>query len=99
MPEHQPPTRPDRNGAPAPPRPARPQPSPEPAPPPAEPAGLEELIGEAEAVRATLAEAHARLGRLLAALKQQRRHSRAVEAALAALRQLPVSPWQRTAKE
>jgi hypothetical protein len=46
-------------------------------------------LAEAEAVRALLAEAQARTGRLVAALKQHRRQTRAVEAAVASLRQLP----------
>jgi hypothetical protein len=43
----------------------------------------------AEAVRDLLAEAHSRVGRLVAALKQHRRHARAVQSALASLKQLP----------
>jgi hypothetical protein len=69
---------PGRNG------PAAAAPSPEPAN-----AGTPlDLVSEAEAVRALLAEAQARVGRLLAALKQQRKQSRAVRAAVASLRQL-----------
>jgi hypothetical protein len=82
------PPRPPRNGA-----------AHRPAPPtqePAQPPGLEELIAEAEEVRVALGEAHARLGRLLAALKSHRRRDRAVQSALQSLRQLPASLWQRT---
>jgi hypothetical protein len=50
--------------------------------------GIEEIITEAEAVRAQLQEASGRMARLLAALKHQRRQSRAVQAAMASLRQL-----------
>jgi hypothetical protein len=46
-------------------------------------------LAEAEAVRGLLAEAQARAGRLVAALKQHRRSARALEAAVASLRQLP----------
>ena len=46
-------------------------------------------LAEAEEVRALLAEAHSRAGRLVAALKQHRRSARALEAAVASLRQLP----------
>jgi hypothetical protein len=62
----------------------------------AQPPGLDELIAEAEEVRLALGEAHARLGRLLAALKHHRRRDRAVQSALQSLRQLPASLWQRT---
>jgi hypothetical protein len=51
--------------------------------------GMEELITEVEALRGTLQDAQVRLGRLAAALKQQRRQARAVQAAMASLRQLP----------
>jgi hypothetical protein len=81
MPAPNPPPRPDRNGA----------PSPE-APGPTEAPGLEELIGEVEMMRSAAGEMQARLGRLVAALKQMRRRNRTVEAALASLRQLPLSP-------
>jgi hypothetical protein len=50
--------------------------------------GMEEIIAEAEAVRNMLQEAGVRNTRLLAALKQQRRQSRAVMAAMASLRHL-----------
>ena len=52
------------------------------------PGGIEELIGEAEGLRLLLAEGHVRAGRLVTALKRQRRQGRALEAAVAALRQL-----------
>jgi hypothetical protein len=46
-------------------------------------------LAEAEASRGLLAEAQARIGRLVTALKQHRRSARALEAAVASLRQLP----------
>jgi hypothetical protein len=46
-------------------------------------------LSEAEAVRDLLAEAQSRMGRLVSALKQHRRQARAVQQALASLRQLP----------
>jgi hypothetical protein len=67
-------TPPARNGAAA------------PADPPQLAAGVDQLIDEAEALRAALAEAHARAGRLVGALKHQRRQGRALEAALQSLR-------------
>ena len=60
----------------------------EPAPP-TDSAALDPLA-EAEAVRAVLAEAQSRLGRLVAALKQHRRQARAVAAAMAQLKNLPL---------
>ena len=53
---------------------------------------LPDPLCEAEAVRALLQEALLRRNRLLAVLKQQRRHSRALETALASLRQLRLDP-------
>jgi hypothetical protein len=50
--------------------------------------GLVALVEEAEAVRSLLREAYGRLGRLVAALKEQRKQTRAVQAAVAFLRQL-----------
>ena len=50
--------------------------------------GLVALVEEAEAVRSLLREAYGRLGRLVAALKEQRKQTRAVQAAVASLRQL-----------
>ena len=47
--------------------------------PPPERPGLEEMITEAEALRAQLAEAVQRATRLLSALKQQRRHRRVLQ--------------------
>ena len=58
-----------------------------PAGPPQQ-SGLVALVEEAEAVRSLLREAHGRLGRLVAALKEQRKQTRAVKAAVASLRQL-----------
>jgi hypothetical protein len=49
---------------------------------------LADVIAEAEALRASLQEASGRTGRLLSALKHQRRQSRAVKAAMDSLRQL-----------
>jgi hypothetical protein len=59
----------------------------DPAPP--DPSALGPLA-EAEALRGLLAEAQSRLGRLAAALKQHRRQARAVQAAMAQLRNLPL---------
>jgi hypothetical protein len=56
--------------------------------PPERPAGIQELIAEAEALRNVLGEAATRSQRLVAALKQQRRQAKVVEAALGSLRQL-----------
>jgi hypothetical protein len=47
-----------------------------------------DLLVEAEALRALLHDAQLRLNRLLSSLKQQRRHSRALRAAVDSLRQL-----------
>src|SRR3954453_3605902 len=65
---------PPRDGAPSAP-PARPAP---PASGPPERGSLSGLIAEAEAVRAALHDASARLGRLAAALKFRQRHTRAL---------------------
>ena len=46
-------------------------------------------LSEAEAVRALMAEAQTRLARLVAALKNFRRQSRALSAAMESLRRLP----------
>jgi hypothetical protein len=46
-------------------------------------------LAEAEAIRALLTEAHSRLSRLIAALKQHRRQARAVHAAVRSLQELP----------
>ncbi len=56
---------------------------------PPDPAALDPLA-EAEAVRALLSEAQSRLGPLAAILKQHRRQARAVAAAMAQLRNLPL---------
>jgi hypothetical protein len=53
---------------------------------------LADAIAEAEALRALLSEAAGRAVRLLAALKQQRRQSRAVTQAMRSLRQLQIDP-------
>jgi hypothetical protein len=49
---------------------------------------LADVLTEAEALRALLSEASGRTARLLAALKHQRRQSRAVRQAMQSLRQL-----------
>ena len=54
--------------------------------------GLEELITEAEALRTQLADATQRTTRLVAALKQQRRHSRVLRTAIDSLRELRLGP-------
>jgi hypothetical protein len=59
--------------------------------PPDHAAGLEDLIAETEGLRRALQEAAARAGRLAGALRQQRRRSRAVQAAVEALRGLKLS--------
>ena len=64
-----------------PPEPTRPLDSPERG-------SINELIAEAEELRTILSDASARTTRLLAALKQQRRQSRAVQQAMQSLRQL-----------
>jgi hypothetical protein len=53
---------------------------------------LADAIAETETLRALLSEAAGRAVRLLAALKQQRRHSRAVHQAMQSLRQLHIDP-------
>ncbi len=50
--------------------------------------GLAEVIAETEALRGLLHEAAGRTLRLLAALKQQKRQSRALQQAMQSLRQL-----------
>ena len=62
--------------------PGRPADSPEPSD------GLADPLAEAEEVRKLLAEAGTRLSRLIAGLKQFRRHSRAVRQAVASLKHL-----------
>jgi hypothetical protein len=59
--------------------------------PPDHAAGLEDLITETEGLRRALQEAAARAGWLAGALRQQRRQSRAVQAAVEALRGLKLS--------
>ena len=55
---------------------------------PETPAGLAALIGEAEALHATLADARSRAGRLVVALRKQRRREKLLGSTLASLRQL-----------
>jgi hypothetical protein len=50
--------------------------------------GIDAIINEAEALRLQLQEAGVRIGRLLAALKNQRRQNRAVQAAMASLQRM-----------
>jgi hypothetical protein len=52
--------------------------------------GIAEVITEAEALRGLLHDASARTARLLAALKHQRRRSRAVQQAMQSLKELQV---------
>jgi hypothetical protein len=58
--------------------------------PPVQPTqrGIGDLIAEAEMLRETLHDSYARISRLVAALKQRRRQARAVQQAMASLRQL-----------
>jgi hypothetical protein len=88
----EPPPQPERRDTamPAPPPNGRPTDPARPAQPPERGGGLADLIAEAEALRALLAEATARNARLLAALKQHRKQARAVEVAVASLRQLQI---------
>src|SRR5262245_21448131 len=58
-------------------------------PVPTPPPGVTDPLEEAEAIRGLLAEAQSRLSRLIGALKQHRKQTRAVQAAVASLRQLP----------
>ena len=53
---------------------------------------LAEVIAEAETLRGLLQDAGTRSARLLTAMKQQRRHSRAVQQAMASLRELQLGP-------
>ena len=53
-------------------------------------------LAEAELLRAALADAAQRAAKLVALLRHQRRHSRAVESALAGLKSLALSPGGRT---
>jgi hypothetical protein len=59
---------------------------------PETPDGLPDPVAEAEALRDLLQQAQARVGRLLAALRLQRRQGRALQAAVASLRQLRLGP-------
>ena len=53
---------------------------------------IEDVIAEAECLRGVVQDANARAARLLAALKHQRRQSRAVRAAMLSLQQLRLGP-------
>jgi hypothetical protein len=68
-----------------------PNPSPNGHPPPAKPpdGAAPDLLAEAEAVRDLLHDAAARVGRLVAALKHQKKHTRAIRQAVESLRGLP----------
>ena len=57
-----------------------------------DPADPVDPLAEAEALRATLAEAAARAGRLVAVLKQFRKERRALATAWSSLRQLNLGP-------
>lgn len=90
----QPPVSPKRRRVPMP-APSLKPPVPEPgngAGPPDDQGSTVDLLAEVEALRTLLQEAVARTGRLTAVLKHQRRQSRAVEAAMSALRQLRLGP-------
>ena len=54
--------------------------------------GLEEMIAEADALRAQLAEAVQRATRLLVALRQQRRHRRVLQTTIDSLREWKLGP-------
>jgi hypothetical protein len=54
--------------------------------------GIAEVIAETETLRTVLQDASARTMRLLTALKHKRRQSRAVQAAMASLKQLQLEP-------
>jgi len=53
---------------------------------------IDEIIAEAEALRALLQDAAGRMARLLIVLKHQRRHSRVVRTAIDSLRELQLGP-------
>jgi hypothetical protein len=53
------------------------------------PQEIHDPLAELEAIRAVLNDAHFRLGRMAAAMKQHRRQARAVQAAVQSLRQIP----------
>jgi hypothetical protein len=53
---------------------------------------LAEVIAEAEALRLLLSEASGRTARLMAALKHQRRQTKAVQQAMHSLRQIKLDP-------
>ncbi len=57
----------------------------------ADPPGLGDLLAEAEALHAALADARGRAARLVAGLRRQRRRSRLMESTLAALDQLKLA--------
>ncbi len=78
-----------RTAMPAPPSNGHHRPDERPSPgAPERPSGIEDLIAEAEALRNLLGEGASRAARLVAALKQHRRHAKAVRDAVVSLRQL-----------
>jgi hypothetical protein len=50
---------------------------------------MSDPLTEAEAIKDLIGDAHSRLSRLIAALKQHRRQARAVRAAVEQIRELP----------
>jgi hypothetical protein len=63
--------------------------------PPADPGTAEDVLGplaEAEALRAALAEAARRVGRLMTSLRQFQKQRRALQAAWASLKHLQLGP-------
>jgi hypothetical protein len=62
---------------------------------PPERVGVDDLLAEADALRLLLQEACGRISRLVAALKHKKRESRALETAVASLRQLNWGPWRK----
>jgi hypothetical protein len=59
---------------------------------PADRLSIDALVAEAEALRALLGDALGRATQLLVALKQEKRQSKALRAAVASLRQLQLGP-------
>jgi hypothetical protein len=68
-------------------------------PPPTDPGAAEDVLGplaEAEALRAALAEAARRVGRLMTSLRQFQKQRRALQAAWASLKHLRLGPEGRS---
>ena len=57
-----------------------------------EPAQVSDPLEEAEALRSALQEAHNRVSRLIASLRQFRKQRKVVESAVASLRQFHLTP-------